>query len=131
MNLKQIVAFAFLMLLLCKSSVFAQLSCSGVSNWNSSLVYWANDQVSYNGNLYKAKWYTQNQTPGDIYGPWAFLGSCNGAGGSSGTSCASVPTWNTSDAYNQDTEVIYNSKKYKAKWYTQSQIPGDIYGPWE
>lgn len=32
--------------------------------WDSSKVYWGGDMVSYNGNDYRAKWWTQGETPG-------------------------------------------------------------------
>lgn len=55
-----------ILLLLCFFIVFtalksnAQVSCTNYIAWNSATVYFANDQITYNGNLYKAKWYTQN-----------------------------------------------------------------------
>ncbi|OIJ65330.1 chitinase [Streptomyces mangrovisoli] len=45
--------------------------------WNSSSVYVAGDEVSYNGHNWKAKWWTQNEVPtGTDWGPWQDEGAC-------------------------------------------------------
>ncbi|MGW4194824.1 chitinase [Streptomyces sp. NPDC005004] len=50
-------------------------SCKGA--WSSSAVYVSGDEVSYNGHNWKAKWWTQNETPnGSDWGPWQDEGSC-------------------------------------------------------
>jgi chitodextrinase len=38
--------------------------------WTPTTVYNAGDRVNYSGHVYEAKWYTRNQTPGDVNGPW-------------------------------------------------------------
>ena len=95
----------------------AQVSCTNLQTWNSATIYFANDQITFNGNLYKAKWYTQNQIPGDIYGPWAYIGSCTGSGGSS-TICSGIPQWTSTGVFQTGNEAVYNGTKYIAKWYT-------------
>jgi GH18 family chitinase len=45
--------------------------------WSASAVYVAGDEVSYNGHTWKAKWWTQGETPGaDEWGPWSDEGAC-------------------------------------------------------
>jgi len=45
--------------------------------WSSSSVYVQGDEVSYNQHNWKAKWWTQNETPGAAeWGPWQDEGSC-------------------------------------------------------
>ncbi len=47
---------------------------SGVSAWSSSAVYTGGQRVSYNGAVYEAKWWTQNNVPGaDQWGPWKLV----------------------------------------------------------
>jgi chitinase len=47
------------------------------SAWNSSAVYTQGDEVSYGGHNWKAKWWTQNETPGaSQWGPWEDEGAC-------------------------------------------------------
>ncbi|KIY73425.1 carbohydrate-binding module family 5 protein [Cylindrobasidium torrendii FP15055 ss-10] len=56
-------------------------SCGGVSAWNSATVYVGGDQVSYNGRLWTAGWWTQNDIPGqpDKNGDGAFVWKDQGA----------------------------------------------------
>ncbi|MFG3140214.1 chitinase [Streptomyces sp. NPDC048211] len=46
--------------------------------WNSGAVYTAGNTVSYGGHTWKAKWWTQNETPGTTgeWGVWQDLGAC-------------------------------------------------------
>ncbi|MET8536804.1 chitinase [Streptomyces sp. NPDC056653] len=46
--------------------------------WSSSAVYTAGNTVSYGGRTWKAKWWTQNETPGTTgeWGVWQDLGAC-------------------------------------------------------
>ncbi|MDV5170697.1 carbohydrate-binding protein [Photobacterium rosenbergii] len=43
--------------------------------WDSSAVYVAGDQVTYNGTVYEAKWWTSGNQP-DQGGPWQAIGGC-------------------------------------------------------
>ncbi|QLI83248.1 hypothetical protein HZU75_10745 [Chitinibacter fontanus] len=57
---------------------------SGVPAWSSSAVYNGGERVSYNGGVYEAKWWTQNNVPGaDQWGPWKLI---------SGTVATPTPT---------------------------------------
>ncbi|PKW11762.1 chitinase [Streptomyces sp. 1222.5] len=45
--------------------------------WNASAVYTAGNEVSYAKHNWKAKWWTQNETPGAAeWGPWQDEGAC-------------------------------------------------------
>ncbi|MCX3061638.1 carbohydrate-binding protein [Streptomyces beihaiensis] len=45
--------------------------------WDASAVYVKGDEVTYNGHAWKAKWWTQNETPTDTdWGPWTDEGAC-------------------------------------------------------
>lgn len=53
--------------------------CAGVSAYNASTAYTAGNQVTYNGNLYKAQWWTQGETPsptGPAWGVWQLVKAC-------------------------------------------------------
>lgn len=52
-------------------------SCTAAA-WSSSAVYTADNTVSYGGHTWKAKWWTQNETPGTTgeWGVWQDLGAC-------------------------------------------------------
>jgi hypothetical protein len=50
--------------------------------YNNSAVYVAGNQVSYNGRLWQAKWWTQYEAPSTGgSGVWQDLGACSGGGG--------------------------------------------------
>ncbi|WP_051259042.1 carbohydrate-binding protein [Chitinibacter tainanensis] len=51
-------------------------SCTSV--WSSSATYVGGNQVSYNGRLYQAKWWTRGEIPGTTgqWGVWQDLGVC-------------------------------------------------------
>lgn len=52
----------------------------GVSSWDASKVYTGGDQVSYQGAIYQAAWWTQGDTP-TSGGPWSLVsGDVNGGG---------------------------------------------------
>jgi chitodextrinase len=42
--------------------------------WTRSWIYTRDDIVAHRGHLWKAKWWTRNQEPGDLNGPWLDLG---------------------------------------------------------
>ncbi|MEU6407028.1 chitinase [Streptomyces sp. NPDC046985] len=45
--------------------------------WNSSTAYTGGAEVSYSHHNWKAKWWTQNETPSAVdWGPWADEGAC-------------------------------------------------------
>ncbi|MTG88697.1 hypothetical protein GJV82_07020 [Cellulosimicrobium sp. BIT-GX5] len=45
--------------------------------WSPTAVYTGGATVSYQGQTFRAKWWTQNNVPGaEQYGPWESLGAC-------------------------------------------------------
>ncbi|KAI8889800.1 carbohydrate-binding module family 5 protein [Backusella circina FSU 941] len=50
--------------------------CSGVPAWSSSATYNTGDTVTYQGSLWKAGWWSSNDTPGGAAGVWTKIGSC-------------------------------------------------------
>lgn len=88
--------------------------------WDSSKVYNGGELVSYNGQIYKAQWWTQNETPGNGYGVWAPQAS------------SSAPqAWDATRVYNTDDKAVYQGDLYRAKWWTQGNTPGEQWGAWE
>ncbi|KIY73355.1 carbohydrate-binding module family 5 protein [Cylindrobasidium torrendii FP15055 ss-10] len=67
-------------------------ACSGVAAWSSTAVYTGGLQVTYNGHLWTAKWWTQGETPGTGGDApvWADNGAC------SAVVAASLPTFTDS-----------------------------------
>ena len=45
--------------------------------WSSTATYTGGAKVSHNGNIFEAKWWTQNNVPGaEQWGPWKLIGAC-------------------------------------------------------
>lgn len=85
--------------------------------WSPSQSYpIANTYVIYNGKVF-FNWYyaSEGQTPGTLYNPWQEV----------------TDQWRNFNRYYKDDIVFYNSRKFKAMWYTQNQEPGLLYGPWQ
>jgi len=51
-------------------------SCSGVAAWVSNIAYDGASQVTYNGHLWTAKWWSFGDTPGGAAGVWTDNGAC-------------------------------------------------------
>jgi len=111
--------------------------------WSASQVYVADDQVSHEGNEYRAKWWTQGEEPGTTgeFGVWELLGPCSGDGGSGddggsgGTDPGACvhPAWDADTVYTGGDQVSHEGNEYRAKWWTQGEEPGATGGTgvWE
>ncbi len=88
--------------------------------WSSTTVYSTGDKVTYNGKVYLASYWTQNQTPGDPNGPWQEI-----ATGPDG-----VAIWTASRIFTNGDVVSYDGKQWRAQWYTRNQVPGATSSPW-
>ncbi|MBM9510352.1 carbohydrate-binding protein [Actinacidiphila acididurans] len=53
-------------------------NCAGLPTWTSSAVYVGGNEVQYNGEKWKAKWWTTNEVPGTTgeWGVWQDEGAC-------------------------------------------------------
>jgi hypothetical protein len=89
--------------------------------WATTKVYNTGDQASYHGSVWRALWWTQNQTPGDPYGPWEQIVST-----ADGTT-----VWTPSRIFVAGDRADYQGVVYQAQWWTRNQTPGDPNGPWK
>lgn len=96
-----------------------------VPAWEAGQVYTAGDQVSHDGAVFVAQWWTQNQVPGSPTGAWAEVGALVPAAGED------VRAWTASWVYTGGETVAYDGHTWRAKWWTRNQVPGDVHGPWE
>ncbi|MGL4819297.1 MAG: immunoglobulin-like domain-containing protein, partial [Bacilli bacterium] len=83
------------------------------NTWESSKVYLQGDQVTYNGETYTAKWWTQGEKPGSS-AVWEKKIVPNPDG--------SV-NYSPGAVYVGGNIVVYNKQTWRAKWWTQS-VPG-------
>ncbi|KAH7929192.1 glycoside hydrolase [Leucogyrophana mollusca] len=51
-------------------------SCAGVAAWSSTVAYEGGDQVTYDGSLWTAKWWSEADEPGGSAGDWTDDGVC-------------------------------------------------------
>lgn len=51
-------------------------ACAEISPWQSDVAYVGGDQVTYNGDLWTAQWWTYNDLPGGPAGVWVDEGAC-------------------------------------------------------
>ncbi|PAV18117.1 glycoside hydrolase family 18 [Pyrrhoderma noxium] len=51
-------------------------SCGSVAAWDSTVAYTGGQQVTYNGHLWTAKWWTEADTPGGAADVWVDNGPC-------------------------------------------------------
>ncbi|EJC98222.1 glycoside hydrolase [Fomitiporia mediterranea MF3/22] len=54
-------------------------SCAGVAPWSSSIAYNGGSQVTFNGHLWTAKWWSQADQPGGAADDWTDNGPCTNA----------------------------------------------------
>lgn len=54
----------------------ATTSSSGIAAWQTGVAYVGGDQVTYNGYLWTAKWWSENDAPGGLADDWTNDGAC-------------------------------------------------------
>lgn len=81
------------------------------TTWVQSKTYVAGEKVFFNGIEYKAKWWSQGNTPGtsDV---WQKI------------TAGSVEEWREKLTYSGGDIVAFNGVQYKAKWWTRGEEPG-------
>ncbi|ETK32884.1 LamG-like jellyroll fold domain-containing protein [Microbispora sp. ATCC PTA-5024] len=89
--------------------------------WAATTVYNTGDQVSYHGSVWRTLWWTQNQTPGDPYGPWQQMV----------TTADGTAVWTPSRVFVAGDRADYQGVVYQAQWWTRNQTPGTPNGPWK
>ncbi|MBW4201860.1 chitinase [Enterobacter cloacae subsp. cloacae] len=92
-------------------SVDTPASSSSSDEWDSAKIYNGGDLVKYNGIEYRAKWWSQNNIPGqnDV---WEL------------TDKSKVMEWSANTAYSGGESTVYQGNTYQAKWWTRGDIPG-------
>lgn len=77
-------------------------------SWDASAIYNEGDTVTYQGNTYKAKWWTQGDKPNssDV---WVLVDGSD--------------EWSKDKAYQGGAIVEYDGHTYQAKWWTQGDKP--------
>lgn len=109
------------------------------AEWSAKKVYNTGDKVIFNGKIWEAGWYTQNEEPGSTgqWGVWQERGTA-----SSITPASEVPTvnpstgitpWDSQIVYYEGDIVSYDGKNWIAGWYSINETPGTTgqWGVWQ
>jgi len=103
------------------ASPAASLSLEVLRAWTAAQTYNTGDAVIQGGTRWVASWWTQNQKPGDVNGPWQ----------QQITAPDGTAVWTASRVFVAGDTVVLNDVRYTAKWWTRGQAPGDPNGPWK
>ncbi|PJE79408.1 Chitinase A [invertebrate metagenome] len=89
-----------------------------ISNWTPSKAYPNADTIiRHNGVTYRNKWYANTGEEPGVSAVWERTDSASDAGG--------TKQWSPSATYSSPgTEVIHNGTKYRNKWWTKGDEPG-------
>ncbi|WP_426592868.1 lamin tail domain-containing protein [Cellulomonas sp. McL0617] len=98
-------------------------AADGTAVWTPSRVFTAGDVVVDNGKKYKAQWWTRNQVPGAVGGPWTEIPAPVPAG--------SFPAWSAATVYVGGETVTYLGHTYLAQWWTTGTAPGTPWTAWK
>ncbi|GAA4841663.1 hypothetical protein GCM10023221_19420 [Luteimicrobium xylanilyticum] len=104
-----------------KTTITEKVMVANTPAWDAKAVYTTGDRVSFDGSTWLASWWTQNQKPGDVTGPWQEIATT-----SDGTA-----VWTASRIFSSGDVAVYQGVTYRAQWWTRNQKPGDPNGPWE
>ncbi|MFG3708999.1 glycosyl hydrolase family 18 protein [Micromonospora sp. NPDC047670] len=104
--------------------------------WSAGTAYAGGARVSHGGRTWSARWWTQGETPGSA-AVWSDEGPCTGApsptASASPTATGSpsptggtctAPAWSAATAYSGGAVVSHAGHRYKARWWTQGDVPG-------
>ncbi|KQQ05664.1 MULTISPECIES: family 43 glycosylhydrolase [unclassified Rathayibacter] len=103
------------------AGVEARLDLRVRAAWSATAVYQKGDGVLFAGSEWRASWYSSNQTPGDVNGPWQQIT----------TAPDGTAVWTASRIFDTGEIVLHQGKRFQAEWWTRNQAPGDPYGPWQ
>lgn len=97
-----------------------------VPSWSAGTVYTAGDEVSHDGAVFTALWWTRGQVPGaSPWGPWAEVGAPQVC------AAGTYPAWTASAVYEGGETVVHDGHRWTAQWYSRNQAPsGTPWGPW-
>ena len=99
--------------------------------WESTNIYPAKYQVTWNGNVYQAKWTTQGQPPDakvqyQFQTSWQLVGpvlSTDRAPTTTTVPPTTYPQWSASTAYPQGSKVLFEGLPYVSKYYAYGAPP--------
>ncbi len=79
-------------------------NCANFSEWSASATYVTGNDVKYNNNHYRAKWWTRNDNPETNIGdglPWERIGPCTDTGGNNVAPTVSITSPSNGTSFNE------------------------------
>lgn len=92
-----------------------------IPTWDPAKVYVSGDKVSYNGAIYQAKWWTQNEKP-DQSQVWELISKSDNVHDNP-TENGNILPWDPAKVYLAGDKVSHNGVIYQAKWWTLGDTP--------
>ncbi|KAF9036504.1 class III chitinase [Hymenopellis radicata] len=98
--------------------------------------YTGGSQVSFDGYMWEAKWWTSAEPASNPNGDWSAISACSGSSGGSSTttsvgstptsggSCAGIDAWAATSIYTGGQQAVYQNHLWSAQWWTQGDTPG-------
>ncbi|MCL1950289.1 MAG: carbohydrate-binding protein [Turicibacter sp.] len=97
----------------------AVIASNNYVEWDVAAIYGEGDRVSFNGSVFQAQWWTQNQEPGvSPHGSWMEM-SYNDFG---------LPIWTESRVFDIGDLVYHEGDVFTAKWWSRNNNPNGDYG---
>lgn len=84
------------------------------SAYDPDKIYVAGDEVTYNGETYRAKWWVKGGGTPDVNSAWEKITN----------NTNQIPEYNANQAYVKGDRVTYNGSVYEAKWWVRGYAPG-------
>ncbi|EMA52569.1 MULTISPECIES: glycosyl hydrolase family 18 protein [Halococcus] len=116
------------------SGIAAAADCSGIPAYDSGTAYSGGDQVTYDGSLWTAEWWTKGTAPAASENAWTKQGDCSANGGSgseaSATDCSGVSAYDANTAYSGGDQVTYEGSLWSAEWWTKGTAPAASENVW-
>jgi hypothetical protein len=93
-----------------------------VAAWSPTTVYGEGDYVAFQGKVWKALWYSKNDTPGGKKnGPWQEWASADDGNA----------VWTPTRVFEAGDKAWYQGTLYVAQWYARGDVPGAKKSPWK
>ncbi len=94
--------------------------------WRSRRAYQGGDEVVWHARVYEAKWWTQGDLPDAPVThswdtPWRYIGPILPSDRQ--TAPPQLRTWSPESVYLEGDRVLYEGQVYRAKWWTQADVP--------
>lgn len=99
--------------------------------WSELGVYVAGDRIVWHGNVYAAKWWTQDEVPdnpvaSDGLTPWKLVGPVlpgDKPAPNVTIPDGTYPVWAESTTFQQGDRVMFNGRIFEAKWWNRDDSP--------